>query len=243
MFAMAMPPEVQQAFERSYLSHVDSDRLRALMDKGSLLQVPGKFVVDRGDSEARLALVVSGAFRMYLASEDGRQVVIRYARAGDIMGTPALFFDPSRASDAERGLFEAAGALTVETYEDSLVWLIPTPEFRALAENETNLALAVAGEISRRLFALMGEISRNAFDDVRRRLARHLLELAGPDSAPSHPNDRLDLRQQELADAVGSVREVVARILRDWRGKELLESGPEGITLLDRNGLREIAER
>jgi CRP/FNR family transcriptional regulator, cyclic AMP receptor protein len=39
--------------------------------------------------------------------------------------------------------------------------------------------------------------------------------------------------QQELADAVGSVREVVARVLRDFRAAGLVATGPDGVHILD----------
>jgi CRP/FNR family transcriptional regulator, cyclic AMP receptor protein len=39
--------------------------------------------------------------------------------------------------------------------------------------------------------------------------------------------------QQELADAVGSVREVVARVLRDFRLARLVATGPDRVHILD----------
>jgi CRP/FNR family transcriptional regulator, cyclic AMP receptor protein len=39
--------------------------------------------------------------------------------------------------------------------------------------------------------------------------------------------------QQELADAVGSVREVVARALRDFRLTGLVAAGPDSVVILD----------
>jgi len=45
--------------------------------------------------------------------------------------------------------------------------------------------------------------------------------------------------QQELAEAVGSVREVVARVLRDLRGAGLVATGPDGVHVLDPAGLHD----
>jgi CRP/FNR family transcriptional regulator, cyclic AMP receptor protein len=61
-------------------------------------------------------------------------------------------------------------------------------------------------------------------------VARHLLDLAaqhqrGPDLV-AH------VSQQELADAVGTVREVVVRTLRELRQEGLLETGRAGIRIL-----------
>jgi CRP/FNR family transcriptional regulator len=66
--------------------------------------------------------------------------------------------------------------------------------------------------------------------------AAHLLDLA---SAQQPAQGRLVARvsQQELADAVGSVREVVARVLRDLRLRGLLATAPDSISILDPAGL------
>jgi CRP/FNR family transcriptional regulator, cyclic AMP receptor protein len=59
-----------------------------------------------------------------------------------------------------------------------------------------------------------------------------LLDLA---SAQLHPRGRLVARvsQQELADAVGSVREVVARVLRDFRVAGIVATSSDSLLILD----------
>ena len=68
---------------------------------------------------------------------------------------------------------------------------------------------AIAEELNRRLYDTLEQTAVNAFGSVRQRVAAHLLDLA---SAQQHPRGRLvaHVSQQELADAAGSVREVVA---------------------------------
>jgi CRP/FNR family transcriptional regulator len=63
-------------------------------------------------------------------------------------------------------------------------------------------------------------------------VAAHLLDLA---SAQQRPQGRLVARvsQQELADAVGSVREVVARVLRDLRLAGIVATAPDSVVVLD----------
>jgi CRP/FNR family transcriptional regulator, cyclic AMP receptor protein len=60
----------------------------------------------------------------------------------------------------------------------------------------------------------------------------HLLDLAATGQRPgAAPIARTS--QQELADAVGSVREVVARVLRDFRAAGLVETAPDTVRILD----------
>jgi CRP/FNR family transcriptional regulator len=67
---------------------------------------------------------------------------------------------------------------------------------------------------------------------VTQRVASHLLDLA---TMPQRPEAPLvsEVSQQELADAVGSVREVVARALRDLRAAGTVATSTDRIEILD----------
>ena len=60
--------------------------------------------------------------------------------------------------------------------------------------------------------SFIAEIPGSAFATVRQRVARHLLDLASATQLGSRL--KVTISQQELADSVGSVREVVVRVLR-----------------------------
>jgi len=74
------------------------------------------------------------------------------------------------------------------------------------------------------------EIPGSAFSTVRQRVARHLLDLA----SEHQPAGRLVARvsQQALADATGSVREVVVRVLRDLRTEDVIRTSRTEIEIL-----------
>src|SRR5262249_51524102 len=71
-----------------------------------------------------------------------------------------------------------------------------------------------------------------AFGSVKQRVATHLLDLA---SAQQRPEGRLvaHVSQQDLADAVGSVRAMVARVLRELRVSGAVATSPDHILILD----------
>ena len=79
--------------------------------------------------------------------------------------------------------------------------------------------------------AFIAEIPGGAFASVRQRVARHLLDLA----SESQDGGALlvPIGQQGLADAVGTVREVVVRTLRELREAGVLRTGRRGIVVLD----------
>ncbi|HYB47008.1 MAG TPA: helix-turn-helix domain-containing protein [Streptosporangiaceae bacterium] len=94
------------------------------------------------------------------------------------------------------------------------------------------MSWAISGELNRRLYDTLEQTAVNAFGSVRQRVAAHLLDLA---SAQQEPAGRLAARvsQQELADAVGSVREVVARVLRELRVAGVIATAADRIVILD----------
>ena len=69
-------------------------------------------------------------------------------------------------------------------------------------------------------------------------MALHVLDLASQQQEPNAPLVAA-VTQQELAEAVGSVREVVARVLRDLRAAGLVETSPQGVRVLDPTGLHD----
>ena len=109
----------------------------------------------------------------------------------------------------------------------------------ALAEQDPRVGLWMASESAARVDGLLQELAMNAFWPVLRRLARHLLDLAANEQQGRVLLVRAS--QQELADAVGTVREVVARTLGTLRSDGYIETGPSGIRLLDPAALADLS--
>jgi len=77
-------------------------------------------------------------------------------------------------------------------------------------------------------------MAATGLSSVRQKLVRHLFDLA----AVAQGGELVaHLTQQELADHVGTVREVVARILRELREDGLIETGRDRIVILDATAL------
>ncbi len=83
-------------------------------------------------------------------------------------------------------------------------------------------------------------LATNTFGTMRERVARHLLDLA-VENTPGR--FEAPVTQQGLADGVGTVREVVARVLREFRREGLIATRDGSVELLDREGLARIFDR
>jgi CRP-like cAMP-binding protein len=75
-----------------------------------------------------------------------------------------------------------------------------------------------------------------AFKSVQGRITKHLLLLASPQTYGGGPSVA-HVTQQELADSIGSVREVVARTLATFERLGILTLSRRKITVLDDQAL------
>jgi CRP/FNR family cyclic AMP-dependent transcriptional regulator len=210
--------EVDDALARSFLADLPPELAGRLRAEGERADYPAGTTVYRAGSGPRAGLVVGGLLRVYLMSVEGRQVTVRYARPGDVLGVAVLVGGPASTS--------------VQAVEASSLFRISVRTLTAAARNDPRVSWAIAEELNRRLYETLEQTAVNAFGSVRQRVAVHLLDLA---SAQQHPRGRLVARvsQQELADAAGSVREVVARVLRDFRIAGIVATAADSVVILD----------
>ncbi len=211
-------PEVVDAMRRSFLGGLPSEVVDALLADGERTDYPAGSTIYREGSAPRAALVVLGLLRVYMTSREGRQVTVRYARGADVLGIAVLVGGPINVG--------------VQALAPASLFRINARTLTRAARQDARVAWAVAEELNRRLYETLQQTAVNAFGSVKQRVAAHLLDLA---SQQQRPQERLVARvsQQELADAVGSVREVVARALRDFRLAGLVATAPDSVVILD----------
>jgi CRP/FNR family transcriptional regulator, cyclic AMP receptor protein len=220
-----MEPEVRAAVERSFLAQLPADALERLLAGAVLEPVSAGTTTYRAGGEPRPSLIVSGLFRSYFAGPDGRQVTVRYAREGDVLGVVAAAGGPA--------------PLYVQALTDSQRLLLDIDTLRALASNDAQVAWVLIGALTATVHALWHELAATAFATVPQRVARHLLEISAREQEANPTASTVDgalvahVSQQELADLVGSVREVVARALRELRDEGIVRVNRTGIVVLE----------
>jgi CRP/FNR family transcriptional regulator len=177
----------------------------------------GAIVYSEADTEV-FAVVIRGLLRVYMHTGDGRQVTVRYARPGSVLGAPALVGGPA--------------PVFVEALADSSLYFMDVSRVKRLAREDAAVAWALGEESAHRLYEALEELAGNTFATVRQRVIRHLFDLAA--SRPAG-GSRLEahVNQQDLANSVGSVREVVARILHELRAASLVRTSPGRVVILD----------
>jgi CRP/FNR family transcriptional regulator, cyclic AMP receptor protein len=218
--ADAQAPAVVGALAISHLGSLPQATLDEMTHDATLLRVTAGSAIHRdGDTAAHLEIVVSGLIRVFLSAPDGRTLTVRYCRPGHLMGALSLFTD------------SFAMPATTQALVDSAVLALRPATVRRLAERDSQVAVVLMHELSERAAAFVAEISQGAFSTVRQRLCRHLLDLAS--EAQSGRELFVGATQQELAEAVGSVREVVVRTLRELRAEGIVQTDRRGIRVLE----------
>lgn len=172
------------------------------------------------------AILVTGSLRYFLAAQDGRQLTIRYLTAGDLVGTSVLD--------------QASVTSHIELLEPSVLLNLDGERFQAMAARHPELGMALVDDLVTRLRIAYRALAAHAFMSVRTRVAIDLMERARL-HGPVEAGLQIDITQQSLADATGSVREVVSRALGQLRREGILAKTADGITVLDPAALARAA--
>lgn len=176
----------------------------------------GTVLFDEGLACQALPLVLDGSVRVFKRAASGREISLYRVGPGDIciVSVSCLL-----GGDA----YPATGV--AETPVHALA--IPQPLFSRLTAAHAPFRRAVFHLFGARLAGLMQLVEEVAFHRLDQRLAALLAER-GP---------VLDVSHQQLADELGSVREIVSRLLRQFADQGWLRQGRERLEVLDATAL------
>jgi CRP/FNR family transcriptional regulator len=214
--------DVLAAVEASHLRELPPEVLDELFTGAVRTKLPAGSVAHREREHAPyLELVIAGVIRVFVAAPDGRTMTIRYCRPGELLGAMSLF---------STGFSEPA---TKQALVDAELLNISPARVRHIAERDVRVARVFLIELSERARNFVHEIPGSAFASVRQRVARQLLDLAS--MRPGQPDGELavQITQQDLAAAAGTVREVVVRTLRQLRESGAVRTERDRIIILD----------
>jgi CRP/FNR family cyclic AMP-dependent transcriptional regulator len=156
-------------------------------------------LLNEGDAGGSLYIVLSGKLRAYASSPEGRDVVLSEHGPGEYAGELSL-----------DGTSRSASVKTVEPTTCCVVQAAQLPEF--LAEHP-EFALHLTQKLTRMVRRLTEQVKSLALQDVYGRMVRLLMELSDPVGDERLVREKLT--QQDIADRVGSSREMVNRVMKD----------------------------
>jgi CRP-like cAMP-binding protein len=156
-------------------------------------------------------VLVSGRVKIKGLTPEGREAILAFIDEGELFGELALLDGQPRQEFAE-------------AVEDCEVLLIPREDLVELMESRPDLALSVTKLIGLRRLRVESRLRDLLFLSSRDRMARILLELAGPFGAPAGKGRalRLPLTHQDLANLIGVSRETATIALGQLQAEGLI---------------------
>jgi CRP/FNR family transcriptional regulator len=212
-------PELRSLYPA--LGSLGDEALEAVLDRAQLLRVPaGTPMFGEGSPCRQFPLVMEGSIRVAKSSE-GRELQLYRVVAGESCVLTGGCLVGGRD-------YPATGVVE----QDARLVVLPKPVFDELLATHAPFRQYVFSLFAERLTELMALVEAVAFHKLDRRLAGALLG-----------HGRLvAITHQQLADEVGSVREIVTRVLRSFADQGLVRLGRGSVEVLDAGGLRRVAE-
>ncbi len=202
------------------LSDLPPEALDRMLNRAGWVKVPAGTVLfdDRQVCEG-FPFVVDGSVRVIKASSSGRELPLYRVAVGEtcIISSSCLL----AAED-----YNARGV----TESDTLLMMLPKAAFDGLL-SELVFRSFVFHLFAERIASLMQLIEEVAFHKLDQRLASVLLGKGRI----------LHVTHQQLADELGSVREIVSRLLKGFAAQGLVRLAREQVEILDAAGLRRLA--
>ena len=171
---------------------------------------------------SRMYMLMSGRVNMVCTNHEGRRLVIATLESGAIFGEGAL----DHAADAN---------VFAEAADDVAIWMIPATEARSMTMQYPILGWGMLQTYGLRLLQVENSLEDVAYKKLPERLAALLVELDTDKSQTIR-----GVSHQALADRLGTYRETVSAILRDFKRQGMVELGYRRIRLVDVEALKEI---
>ena len=187
------------------------------VEKGTLL---------RGGSAdcAGLVLIRSGQLRALVYSEEGREITIYRLFDGDL----CLFCAPCVIRSIQ---FD----VTIQAEKDTAFWRIPAEVYQGLMAQSAAVANYTNELMASRFTEVMGRLEQFMWTSMDKRVAAFLLQEAAIEGTCA-----LRITHEAIAHHLGSHREVVTRMLRDFQAAGMVKLSRGLVTIVDREKLEAL---
>jgi len=203
------------------------------LDEGLLNQVAahmhlreyerGEALFWEGDPCAGLHIIEQGFVKLYRLSPQGRQYIVRVLQEGDTCNEVPTFDG-------------GTNPVNVEALETTQVWVVQADILRDLLCAHPEFAQKVIDNLANNLRGLVRMVSEMAFYQVTHRLARLISQQTSEELSGT------PWTQEQLAARLGTVREVVARSLKELERSGAIQLEKRRIEVSDPDVLEQWAQ-
>ena len=191
----------------------------------------GEMLFSEGEPCNGIHIIARGRVRIFKTSINGREQVLAVDGPGESIAELPVF---------DGGPYPASAVAV----EDTEIAFISRRDFRAYCLEHPEVALKVLAVVGARLRRLVGIIEELSFTTIRQRLVSTLLRLAENEGKKTTCGIEflLPASHQELANQLGTVRELVSRNLMRLQAEGLLDVEARQIVVKDMKGLSALLD-
>ncbi|MEM7535628.1 MAG: Crp/Fnr family transcriptional regulator [Chloroflexota bacterium] len=180
-------------------------------------------VASQEDIKRNIYILLEGKVNLVCPNPNGRRIVVSTLQPGAIFGDGALN-QPFGSK------------VFAEARDDVKLWKIPEDNARTMATQYPILSWGLLQTYGERLLQVEDGMEDVAYKTLPERLANLLLDLND-----GKEGELKGISHQNLADHLGTYRETVSAILRDFKSQGLVQLGYRRITILDTETLEDLA--
>jgi len=216
----------------AHFSGLSPEELRSLAGRAVRKQFgSGELLFAEGEPCHGLIVIAQGRVRIFKTSAGGREQVLAINQPGESVAELPVF---------DGGAYPAS-AVAIEATQ---IAFIAQREFRAYCLEHPEVALKVLAVVGARLRRLVGIIEELSFTTIRQRLVGALVRMAQSEGAATERGIEFQLpaTHQEMANQLGTVRELISRNLMRLQAEGLIDVDARQIVVKDINGLKALLE-
>ncbi len=187
----------------------------------------GEQLYEQGFPCPFVPFVLSGVVRVFKIGETGREITLYRVNPGQVcvLSTTCSISDKQYPAIAE-------------AEEDARVYVVGGGVFRKMLLKYSSLQEMIFDVMSERLVEMMTVVDEVAFCRVDLRLATRLLHETTPPKSST-----VSMTHAQLAIELGSAREVVSRILKDFENRGFVHLVRGKVEVMDRDALAQFREQ
>ncbi len=218
--------------------HFESDKILSALSKidkqeflnsaKKLIFKKGKLVFYERGIPTGVFLIKRGRAKIYKTGLYGKDQIFYIYKRGDLFGYHALLCNEPYEDSCE-------------ALEDCEILFINKYEFNVLLQKIPHLKLLLIQNMSHEFGVLVNTITILAQKPLRERLALYLLLLNERYMDENTQEAAIDLSREDLANIIGTARESLGRLLKDFKEEELIHIEKRIIIIKNLKKLERIA--
>jgi CRP-like cAMP-binding protein len=214
---------------QSIFRHLTGEEIEKLLSHKETFQFRrGNVIYTEGSRITGCYCVSTGIIKIYKTGSDGKEQIIRFGKAGELIGFRSVFNNESACT-------------TAEVLEDSILCYIPGELMMQFVRLNGNFAMDLLQLACKELGEANSFITDIAQKTVRERLAEVLLNLKENFGLNQSQFLQISLTREELANIVGTATESVIRLLSEFKEDEIIELQGRQIRIINNAALSKLA--